>query len=154
MRSQLLICLEQFRGIVIFATNLVVNYDKAFLSRLINIEFTMPDVKAREAIWKTHLMGEGLRIPLSDDVDIHALAEKFEFCGREIKNSVKDACVITAMNGWERVGQDTLLKASEKVRIESAKVLQADDHTVSKKVTPTKAQREAIQEALQSKLDS
>ena len=154
MRSQLLICLEQFRGIVIFATNLVVNYDKAFLSRLINIEFTMPDVKAREAIWKTHLMGEGLRIPLNDDVDIHALAEKFEFCGREIKNSVKDACVITAMNGWEHVGQDTLLKASEKVRIESAKVLQADDHTVSKKVAPTKAQMEAIQEALQSKLDS
>lgn len=51
MRSQLLICLEQFRGIVIFATNLVVNYDKAFLSRLISIEFQTPDSKARYAIW-------------------------------------------------------------------------------------------------------
>ena len=154
MRSQLLICLEQFRGIVIFATNLVVNYDKAFLSRLINIEFTMPDVEAREAIWKIHLMGDGLRIPLGEDVDIHALAEKFAFCGREIKSSVKDACVITAMNGWESVGQDTLLKAAEKVRIESAKVLQANDHTVSKKVEPTQAQREAIQEAIQNKLNA
>lgn len=154
MRSQLLICLEQFRGIVIFATNLVVNYDKAFLSRLINIEFTMPDAEAREAIWKIHLMGDGLRIPLSEDVDIHALAEKFAFCGREIKSSVKDACVITAMNGWETVGQETLLKAAEKVRIESAKVLQANDHTVSKKVEPTQAQREAIQEAFQNKLNS
>ena len=47
MRSQLLICLEQFKGIVIFATNLVVNYDKAFLSRLINIEFTKPNKAAR-----------------------------------------------------------------------------------------------------------
>ena len=37
MRSQLLISLERFKGIVIFATNLVINYDKAFLSRLINI---------------------------------------------------------------------------------------------------------------------
>ena len=154
MRSQLLICLEQFRGIVIFATNLVVNYDKAFLSRLINIEFTMPDVEAREAIWKIHLMGDGLRIPLSDDVDTHALAENFAFCGREIKSSVKDACVITAMNGWESVGQDTLLKSAEKVRIESAKVLQANDHTVSKKVEPTQAQREAIQEAIQNKLNA
>ena len=154
MRSQLLICLEQFKGIVIFATNLVVNYDKAFLSRLINIEFTLPDAEAREKIWKTHLMGEGLRIPLSDDVDIHDLSEKFQFCGREIKNSVKDACVITAMNGWERVSQDTLIKAAEKVQIESAKVLQAEDHTVSKIKGPTKAQREAIQEALQKKLNS
>ena len=152
MRSQLLICLEQFRGIVIFATNLVVNYDKAFLSRLINIEFTMPDAEAREAIWKIHLMGDGLRIPLSEDVDIHALAEKFEFCGREIKSSVKDACVITAMNGWAFVNQETLLKAAEKVRVESAKVLQANDHTASKTVTPTQAQREAIQEAIQNKL--
>ena len=132
----------------------MVNYDKAFLSRLINIEFTMPDVEAREAIWKIHLMGDGLRIPLGEDVDIHALAEKFAFCGREIKSSVKDACVITAMNGWESVGQDTLLKAAEKVRIESAKVLQANDHTVSKKVEPTQAQREAIQEAIQNKLNA
>ena len=139
---------------MIFATNLVVNYDKAFLSRLINIEFTLPDTEAREKIWKTHLIGEGLRIPLSDDVDIHDLSEKFQFCGREIKNSVKDACVITAMNGWERVSQDTLVKAAEKVQIESAKVLQAEDHTVSKITGPTKAQREAIQEALQKKLNS
>lgn len=61
MRSQLLICLEQFRGIVIFATNLVINYDKAFLSRLINIEFTVPDIEARKAIWHEHLKGPGLR---------------------------------------------------------------------------------------------
>jgi SpoVK/Ycf46/Vps4 family AAA+-type ATPase len=30
MRSQLLICLERFKGVVIFATNLVQNYDPAF----------------------------------------------------------------------------------------------------------------------------
>lgn len=65
MRSQLLICLEQFKGIVVFATNLVVHYDKAFLSRLINIEFTKPDQAAREAIWYQHLKGKGLRIPLA-----------------------------------------------------------------------------------------
>ncbi len=62
MRSQLLICLEQFRGIVIFATNLVVNYDRAFLSRLISIEFRVTDAPARRAIWERHLRGEGLRI--------------------------------------------------------------------------------------------
>lgn len=55
MRSQLLICLEKFKGVVIFATNLVVNYDRAFLSRLINIEFPMPDQEARMEIWNRHI---------------------------------------------------------------------------------------------------
>lgn len=58
MRSQLLICLENFTGIVIFATNLVVNYDKAFLSRLINVEFTYPTEEERVAIWNIHLKGK------------------------------------------------------------------------------------------------
>ena len=55
MRSQLLICLEQFKGIVIFATNLVANYDKAFLTRLISVEFTTPDAPTRKRIWDIHL---------------------------------------------------------------------------------------------------
>lgn len=151
MRSQLLICLEQFRGIVIFATNLVVNYDKAFLSRLINIEFTTPDFDARKAIWNEHLRGSGLNIPLSDDVNIDELAEKFVFCGREIKNSVKDACVTVAMAEREKVCQSDLLKAAEKTKIESEKVLKADDHTKSKL---SNEQSDAIKGALQKKIDS
>lgn len=140
MRSQLLICLEQFKGIVIFATNLVVNYDKAFLSRLINIEFTKPDKTAREAIWNQHLRGKGLRIPLSDDVNISELAEKYEFCGREIKNSVKDACVITAIAGQQAVTQANLIKSAEKTKVEYEKVLKAEDHTSSKpKLSPEAA---------------
>ena len=152
MRSQLLICLEQFKGIVIFATNLVVNYDKAFLSRLINIEFTRPDVDARYAIWYQHLKGEGLRIPLDADVDMHELAEKYEFCGREIKNSVKDACVIAAIAGKNSVSQSDLLKASEKTKIEYEKVMRAEDHTVAKKQL-TDEQKNILKDAMQKKID-
>lgn len=151
MRSQLLICLEQFKGIVIFATNLVVNYDKAFLSRLINIEFPIPDVDARKAIWRKHLYGDGIRIPLTADVNIDELAEKFVFCGREIKNSVKDACVTVAMAGRDEVRQSDLLKAAEKTKIESEKVLKAEDHTKAKLSTE---QNTALKEAMQKKLDS
>lgn len=151
MRSQLLICLEQFKGIVIFATNLVVNYDRAFLSRLINIEFTMPDEKAREAIWEKHLRGEGLRIPLAADVNTMELAKKFEFCGREIKNSVKDACVTAALSGRDIVCQADLLKAAEKTRTESAKVLKTGDHTKAKL---SDSDSEALKNAVQKKLDS
>lgn len=153
MRSQLLICLEQFKGIVIFATNLVVNYDKAFLSRLINIEFTKPDQDARYAIWYQHLKGKGLRIPLADDVDITLLAEKYdEFCGREIKNSVKDACVIAAIAGADIVTMADLLKASEKTRIEYEKVIKAEDHTVSK-IKISDESKNILKETVQKKID-
>ena len=129
MRSQLLISLERFRGIVIFATNLVVNYDRAFLSRLISIEFPNPDAEARRAIWERHLRGNGLRIPLSDDVDTGELAVRYDaFCGREIKNAVRDACIVCAMNGSETVRQSDLLRASEKVKTEAENVQNASDH--------------------------
>lgn len=97
MRSQLLISLESFKGIVIFATNLVVNYDKAFLSRLINVEFINPTSVERKKIWWNHLKTDRVHVPLADDVDIDYLAENFELCGREIKNAVKNACVSAAL---------------------------------------------------------
>ena len=131
MRSQLLMWLEQFRGIVIFATNLVVNYDRAFLSRLISIEFPVPDKTARKAIWDKHLRGEGMNIPLSDDVDTDELAEKYTFCGREIKNAVKDACVTAAMHEKDSVTQSDFLRACEKLKTESENLAKADDHTQS-----------------------
>ena len=152
MRSQLLICLEQFKGIVIFATNLVVNYDKAFLSRLINIEFVVPDKEARKSIWYQHLYGKGLHIPLSDDIDLDELAEKYVFCGREIKNAVKDACVTAAISKKDCVNQSDLLKAAEKTKIESEKVLKAEDHT--KSVSLTDVQKKEIKEAMQKKIES
>ena len=150
MRSQLLICLEQFKGIVIFATNLVVNYDKAFLSRLISIEFTVPDEEARAAIWEQHLKGLGLKIPLDDNLNIKELAEKYVFCGREIKNSVKDACVTVALSGRNKVAQEDLIKAAEKTKIESEKVLNAHDHTESKL---SDSETDAIKNAMQKHLD-
>lgn len=44
LRSQMLIFLENFSGVVIFATNLVDNYDKAFESRIFkHIKFELPN---------------------------------------------------------------------------------------------------------------
>lgn len=151
MRSQLLTCLDQCNEIVIFATNLVVNYDKAFVSRLINIEFTVPDKESRKKIWLIHLRGEGIHVPLADDVDFDELAEKDEFCGREIKNAVKKACVSAVMEGGDTVSQSDLLSACEAVKTEAEKVIQAGDHTVAKKVV-TGQQGQALKEAIEAQL--
>lgn len=129
MRSQLLICLEQFKGIVIFATNLVVNYDKAFVSRLINIEFTFPTAVEREKIWWNHLKTKHIRIPLGQDVDVNYLAQKYDFCGREIKNTVKRACIAVAMKKRDTVCQVDFVSACEKTLLEREQIRSANDHT-------------------------
>lgn len=121
MRSQLLICLEEFRGIVIFATNLIINYDQAFLTRLISIEFKNPDKDMRKTIWDVHIKpaNDGkehkLNIPLSADINTTELAEKYEFVGREIRNAVVSACVSVALEKRDMVSQKDFIKACEKI---------------------------------------
>lgn len=132
MRSQLLICLEEFKGVVIFATNLVVNYDNAFLTRLISVEFKNPDVATRKRIWDVHVkssVNKKLNIPLSEDVDTGELAEKYEFAGREIRNAVISACVNVAMNEREIVRQEDFITACNKIVEEKVGVTNASDHT-------------------------
>ncbi len=96
MRSQLLVCLEQFKGIVIFSTNLVQNYDRAFETRVRNLYFPLPDRRARLEIWRRHLPRE---LPLQPDVNLETLAGIEEICGRDIKNAVIDAALRAARAG-------------------------------------------------------
>ncbi len=154
MRSQLLICLEKFKGVVIFATNLVINYDRAFLSRLINIEFPMPDQNARAEIWNRHIRGDSIHIPLAPDVDTSELAEKYEFCGRDIKNAVKSACVSTALQGLDFVTQEIFLKACEKTKLESEKAISAEDHTNMKKADISGQTKNTLKQIIQKQIDN
>lgn len=94
MRSQLLICLEKFRGIVIFATNFVESYDKAFRSRIRDIFFPQPDYSCRLRIWRAHLPPQ---LPLSPDVILEVLAQEDWLNGRDIKNVIIDAAVRAAI---------------------------------------------------------
>jgi len=137
MRSQLLICLEEYQGIVIFATNLVINYDKAFLTRLISVEFPVPDEPTRRKIWDVHIrpVEDGkkhrLNIPLSEDVDTKLLAEKYDFVGREIRNAVVSACVNAVMSGKYIVTQNDFINASDNIVKERESLKKAKDHTDS-----------------------
>ena len=152
MRSQLLISLESFKGIVIFATNLVINYDKAFLSRLINVEFTNPTAAERKKIWWNHLKTDKIHVPLAGDVDIDYLAETYELCGREIKNVIKSACVAVALKKREIVSQQDFIHACEKSIEEKAHVNSAEDQTkVNGSISEEK--KEQLKALMQKKLD-
>ncbi len=153
MRSQLLICLEEFKGIVIFATNLVVNYDQAFLTRLISVEFVKPDKECREKIWNVHISGNGMNIPLSNDVNVGELAEKYEFCGRDIRKAVISACVAVAMHNGDIVTQADFVKSCDKIKDEEERLANAEDHTkAGKPLSPE--QQDILKTAIKSKLQS
>jgi SpoVK/Ycf46/Vps4 family AAA+-type ATPase len=114
MRSQLLICLESFRGIVIFATNLVENYDRAFETRVRHLYFPMPDEPARRAIWRMHLVPE---LPLAPNVSVEYLAQQVDnVCGRDIKNAVIDAAVRAARYDKPVVDLNDLLQAIDRIK--------------------------------------
>lgn len=99
MRSQFLICLEKYRGIVIFATNLFSNYDKAIASRIRSIEIPLPDEECRRKIWKLHLPDT---FPIAEDVVLSELAKIDDICGREIRNAVQCVAESMAIDGVEK----------------------------------------------------
>ena len=87
--------LEAFNGVVIFATNLAVNFDPAFERRIrTHVRFEMPGVEEREQIWKVQL--HPLKTPLAADVNFRVLAERYEVSGGDIKNAVLKAATMAA----------------------------------------------------------
>jgi ATP-dependent 26S proteasome regulatory subunit len=113
MRSQLLICLEAFSGAVIFSTNLVENYDKAFETRVRHVKFVLPDEACRRDIGRNHLPS---RLPVAADVVPDELAKIDDLCGRDIKNAVIDAAVRAALTKKPTVEFRDLAAAVQRVK--------------------------------------
>lgn len=81
---------EDFPGVVIFATNLAANFDPAFERRIrTHILFEMPGPDEREKIWRAQLHAK--KTPLAGDVDFRALAERYPGSGGDVKNAVLKA---------------------------------------------------------------
>lgn len=120
MRSQLFICLQEFRGVVIFATNLVENYDKAFETRVRYLHFPLPDEQCRREIWRRHLVPQ---LPVAEDVSPGQLAAYADdICGRDIRNAVVDAAVKGARYGKDRIEQRDLIEAVNRIKAARAAV--------------------------------
>jgi SpoVK/Ycf46/Vps4 family AAA+-type ATPase len=86
--------LEEYEGVIIFATNLATNFDPAFERRIrTHIYFEQPGTEERRLIWLAQLSD---RTPLAEDVDFQALAETFEIAGGDIKNAVLKAAQMAA----------------------------------------------------------
>lgn len=90
MRSTLLIELERFDGIVVFATNFERNYDQAFRSRIgYHIHFDLPDFSARQRLWD-RLMVAAIPLEAARELLLTHCAELSEgFSGREIRTCMR-----------------------------------------------------------------
>jgi len=86
-RAVMLKQLDEFEGIVIFATNLARNYDGAFVRRILqHVYVPPPDEACRLLLWKRMISP---KVPGQDSVDFCALAkESSGLTGGLIKNAV------------------------------------------------------------------
>ncbi|WP_104708365.1 ATP-binding protein [Helicobacter ailurogastricus] len=105
LRSELLKLLEERPVIVIFATNLLENYDKAFHSRILrSISFELPNGKQRQAIISKHiptaLYEKGMAQLAQEELETLSQISK-GFSGREIKNAI--------LNGLIRAAKEEVL---------------------------------------------
>ncbi len=87
-----------------------------------------------QKIWYVHIKpinNNQLNIPLDNDVNTDELAEKYDFCGREIRKAVISACIRVAMNNQNIVHQQDFINSCDKILSEQDSLSKAKDHTVS-----------------------
>lgn len=116
-RSVMLLQLDSFDGIVIFATNLPENFDGAFVRRILaHIEFELPDKDCLTRLW-SYLLPE--EVPCSVDVTIDWLtSQSIGLAGGDILNVVKLAAsqAVARTDDKCKVFQKDILEAISQVR--------------------------------------
>jgi len=124
-RNVLLKELEKFNGVVIFATNLASNFDKAFERRInLHVIFKVPEVRERERIWG--LLSNDL--PLAKDVNFYDLANRYNLSGGHIRNAILNAVRLTIVNKKDKITQKDFLEACNLVKEGRTIILQDFDN--------------------------
>lgn len=150
LRSQMLILLEEFEGVVLFATNLVTNFDKAFESRILDhIKLELPNKEARAAIIDKMLPS---KLPLDHRFTQDELLEASDlidgFAGREIKNAILTMLLDKASLGLENpVFTFDDLKSALAKKKEQIEKLKAEDKERRKEKIAKRLQDEFEEEA-------
>jgi SpoVK/Ycf46/Vps4 family AAA+-type ATPase len=87
-RSVMLLELDHFSGVTVFATNLASNYDTAFIRRILgHIEMPLPDEDARLRLWRYHIP-DRLPVQLTTEDWDRLVTETEGLAGGDILNIV------------------------------------------------------------------
>lgn len=118
--SYLLQRMEEYQGVVILATNLRKNMDDAFVRRMhFSIDFPFPSKRERYRIWEK-IWPENT--PISSDIDLDFVAERFEIAGGYIRNIALAAAFLAADDGGV-VNMDHLIWATRREYQKMGKVV-------------------------------
>lgn len=92
-RSVLLVLINEYNDLILFASNFVANYDPAFMRRILaHVKFELPDQENRRKLWRMYIPYK-----LPTDVNIDGLAEKYQgISGSDISNAVLNASLRAA----------------------------------------------------------
>lgn len=92
-RSVLLTLLNDFNGVIIFATNFLSNYDSAFMRRIqYHVKFELPNKELREKLWRRYIPSK-----MPADIDFKAIADKYDgISGSDISTAVLKAALKAA----------------------------------------------------------
>ena len=154
LRSQMLILLEEFSGVVIFATNLVSNFDAAFNSRILkHIYFGLPNEEARAAIlWHTI----PVCLPHDETINKESVLEESKiidgFSGRDIKNAILDMLLRKAGESSEDACfciadlHNALLAKVEQKRLLKEEEQRALKNRIARKLKEKVAEQAALKE--------
>lgn len=101
MSNEMFQLLENYNGVIIFATNLVTDFDKAFKSRILAfIEFVEPDHDTRKKLIDIMIPKRLPMLHRLTDEELDTLATISEgFSGREIRKAVLTTLADGATNG-------------------------------------------------------
>jgi AAA+ superfamily predicted ATPase len=150
LRSELLIQIEKFPGIVIFATNLASNYDSAFVTRIKSIHFEKPDQALRQKLWEKMLFDKDVHLPFANPIDVEKLSKIDNICGRDIKNAIIKAAVKTAIDGTDFITQQ-ILEDVVNALVESNQKVAGKLSNTEKKEIGKKIQRQMKKDKIQRK---
>lgn len=111
MSNEMFQLLEDFNGVVIFATNLVTDFDKAFKSRILSfVEFTLPDLQTRKVLIKSMIPSKLPLVTSLGKYELEALANASDgFSGREIRKALLTSLSEAALNSKSELSIDDLL---------------------------------------------
>lgn len=118
--SFLLQKIENFKGVLILATNYLKNIDEAFIRRIkFIVSFSLPDATQRYALWKNFFPKN---VPLANDIDFDFLANEFELSGGNIKNIVLKSAFLAASQET-KIGMNHILLSIQEELSKQGKVL-------------------------------
>ena len=157
LRSQMLIYLEEFTGVVLFATNLVTNFDRAFESRILNhIKFELPNREARAAIIETMIPDKLPVDKVFSKEDYLAVSDLIDgLSGREIKTAIQSMLLAEAQKkGANAIFTIELLKDALVKKKESKERLKKEENERIKRKIARKLKEKEIETAAESEQSS